>query len=774
LPRHLQPAAAARPIPPSPGRASHLRSARHRGALWLSTLALLAAAGATTTAAAAMAAAATAAATAGDVDQARLLAADSEPQNWYTGGRDQNGTYYSPLALINAANVKDLGFAWTYDLGSPQRGQEATPIVVDGVMYTSGTWGYVYAVDAATGRELWRYDPKSDFQAGRNPCCDLVNRGVAVWRGRVYVAAGDGKLHAIDAATGKKIWEADTIADHKQPYASTGAPQIAGDVVVIGNGGADIGHGGVRGYVAAYDLESGRFKWRFYTVPPAVGQPLETPDLAAAAKTWDPARAAQFKGGGTAWDGFAYDPALKLVYFGTSNAAPYDLRQLGPRRLDSLYTASIVALHADTGRLAWYYQTTPRDSWDFDAVQKMILTDLEIGGTATPVLLQANKNGFFYVLDRRSGKLLSAKNFTFVNWASGVDMKTGRPMTTPTADWYSSPKSIYPSWAGGHTWNPMSLSAQTHLVYIPVIDAPAVWVDMLHNGGEMKYLDGFFTANGIVADDTYNAEDLKRLYGPVPELTEIKSARKVKPVRELLRAWDPVAQKTVWERETSSGIRGYDGGVTSTAGNLVFQGRGSGGLWVYAADTGKVLKVIQTASHIMAAPTTYAVNGEQYVAVQVGYGGTGISVGSIPPSSAAVKFENANRIIAFKLGGGRVPVPPARVIEAFEKPPEQSASPAAIHAGELKFVEECSRCHVLDLNITPDLRRLNPGLHAAFKDIVLRGTLAAAGMERFDDLLTETDVDNIHAYLIDQSWVAYRAQEARGGQATARETSANR
>jgi quinohemoprotein ethanol dehydrogenase len=207
-------------------------------------------------------------------------------------------------------------------------------------------------------------------------------------------------------------------------------------------------------------------------------------------------------------------------------------------------------------------------------------------------------------------------------------------------------------------------------------------------------------------------------------------------------------------------MRGYDGGVTSTAGNLVFQGRGSGGLWIYAADTGKVLKVIQTASHIMAAPTVYAVNGEEYVAVQVGYGGTGISVGPIPASSAAAKYENANRIIAFKLGGGRVPTPAVRVTEPFEKPPEQTASAEAIHAGEIKFIEECSRCHVLDLNITPDLRRLNPGLHAAFKDIVLRGALAAAGMERFDDILSESDVDNIHAYLIDQSWVAYRAQEA--------------
>jgi len=700
----------------------------------------------------------------GALDAVRLQAADSEPQNWFTGGRDKNGTYYSPLKTIDADNVKDLGYAWQYDLGIPLRGQEATPIVIDGVMYTSGTWGYVYAVDAATGRELWRYDPKADYFAARNPCCDLVNRGVAVWKGKVYVASVDGRLHALNAATGEKIWEVDTITNHKLPYSSTGAPQIAGDTVVIGNSGSDMGRGGVRGYVTAYDLQTGTLKWRFYTVPPAVGQPFENPELAAAAKTWDSHRDAQYQGGGTAWDGFAYDPALNLVYFGTANAAPYDLRQLGPAKLDGLYAASIIALHADTGRLAWYYQTTPHDHWDYDSAQKMILAELTIDGASRQVIMQASKNGFFYVLDRKSGRLLSAKNYAYINWASGVDMKSGRPIPTEKSDWYASPKAVYPSWAGAHTWNPMSYSGQTHLVYIPVIDVPSVDVDLLHNGGQVKFLDGFFTMNGIFADDAYDAEDLKRLYGPLPAFKDIKASRKVKPVRELICAWDPVAQKSVWEHETSGGMRGYDGGVMSTAGNLVFQGRGSGGLWVYAADSGKVLKVIQTGSHIMAAPTTYAVNGEQYVAVQVGYGGTAIAEGPIPPSSAAVKYENSNRIVAFKLGGGGVPTPPARVTEPFAEPPVQTATAADINAGEVKFIEECSRCHALGLSTTPDLRRLDPGLHAAFKDIVLHGALAAAGMERFDDLLSEKDVDNIHAYLIDQSWIAYRAQEAAAHQ----------
>ena len=694
---------------------------------------------------------------AADLDAARLAGSASEPANWFTGGRDGNGTYHSPLARINDKNVGSLGFAWEHDLGAPRRGQEATPVVIDGVMYTSGTWGYVYALEAATGKLLWKYDPEANAQSARNPCCDLVNRGVAVWKGKVYVASVDGRLHAVEAATGKRVWVADTVVDHEMPYTSTGAPLIAGKVVVIGNGGSDMGKTGVRGYISAWDLETGQFAWRFYAVPAPSG-PQEHPDLEAAAKTWDP-RKPEHHGGGSPWDGLAYDADLDLVYFGTGNAAPYDLTDIGPTQFDALYTASIVAVKGGTGEYAWHYQAVPHDEWDFDTVQKFVLADLPFAGATRQVIMQASKNGFFYVLDRRTGELLAAKNYTYVNWTSGIDMKTGRPILTETANWHVAPKNVYPSWAGGHTWMPMSWNPSTRLMYIPVIDASNVWVDIARNGGQIKYIRGFFTVGGIMPDTAYDEAAYERLYGPLPPLDDLSRERDGHLVRELIRAWDPVAQKVVWEHETSGGARGYDGGTMSTAGNLVFQGRGNGELWVYAADSGKVLKVIPTGSHMMAAPSTFEVGGEQYVAVQAGYGGAGITVGPIPASSAASRHQNTNRIIAFKLGGGAVPLPPPLVIPPFTQAPAQTVSAEQITRGETLFVQECTRCHQFGPSVAPDLRKLSPGSHAGFKDIVLRGALAANGMGRFDDLLSEQEVEAIHVYLIDEARKGWEAQQ---------------
>jgi quinohemoprotein ethanol dehydrogenase len=699
----------------------------------------------------------------GDVTAARLAQADQAPGNWYTLGRDARQDYFSPLTSIDSTNVGRLGFAWAYDLGTTH-GQEATPIVVDGVMYTSGYVGIVYALDAVTGKEIWRFDPRVSPRAMRNPCCDVVNRGVAVWQGRVYVAALDGQLYALDAATGKQVWSADTFIDHEQDYTSTGAPIVAHHVVVIGNSGGDLGRGGVRGYVSAYDLASGALRWRFFTVPPAPGKPFEHAELALAEKSWAPRRDAAFRGGATAWDGMTYDPALNRLYFGTGNAAPYDVRKLGPGNGDMLFACSILALDPDNGKMVWYYQTTPGDKWDYDAVQKLVLADLPIDGKLRHVIMQANKNGFFYVLDRETGQLVSAKNFTYVNWASGVDPSTGRPMVTPHAEYYDKPSDIYPSAMGGHTWQPMSFDPLTKLVYIPVVDMPNVLFDLEHNGGRLKYVNGAFTVGMMFPDESYDPGAAKSMFGTLPDLASLRSERPgQKLVRELIRAWDPVAQKTVWEHETSSGVRRQEGGVLSTAGNLVFQGHGDGELVVYAADGGQELKTIATGAHIMAAPITYSVNGTQYVAVQTGYGGSGMTVSSIPQSSAARMYSNENRILVFKLDGGPVPMPALRPAELFPPPPPSTASKAEIDRGEVKFVEQCSRCHVFGPNTTPDLSKLTPALHSAFTDIVLNGALASGGMEKFGDLLSTADVDAIHAYLIDLQRQGYARQQRPPG-----------
>jgi quinohemoprotein ethanol dehydrogenase len=574
----------------------------------------------------------------------------------------------------------------------------------------------------------------------------------------VYVASIDGRLFALEAETGKKIWSVDTIIDHSLSYSSGGAPLIAGNAVVIGNSGGDMDSGGVRGYVSAYDLTSGSLHWRFFTVPPAPGKEFEHPELAVAAKTWSPARHPKNAGGATVWDGMTYDPALNLLYFGTGNVAPIEPRKVGEKSTDDLFACSILALNPDTGRMAWYYQTTPGDQWDFDATQKLVLADIRIAGRLQHVLMQANKNGFFYILDRKTGRLLSAKNFTFVNWASSVNLETGRPMVQPRAEYYQRPSNIYPSSVGGHTWQPMSFNPTTGLVYIPVVDASNVLINLPANGGRLKYFNGAFGTSGMMPDDNYDPSASRELFGPLPSLESIRAERPGKLVRELIRAWDPVRQKTVWEHETSSGTRSYDGGVLSTAGNLVFQGRGTGELVAYAADTGVQLKSLKTGSHIMAAPITYAVDGAQYVAVQTGYGGAGIA-GSIPPQSAAQKYDNENRILVFKLDGGTVPLPALSSTAPFPAPPQSTATKAELERGEEKFTEQCARCHALGPNITPDLRKLPPAIHAVFKDIVLKGTFASLGMEGFADILDDNDVDAIHAYLIGEQRRAYEAQQ---------------
>lgn len=689
----------------------------------------------------------------GAIDAERMAQAAEQPGEWFSGGGDGSGAYFSHLAQINDGNVQKLGFAWDYALHS-SRGLEATPIVVDGTMYTSGNWGRVYALDAATGRELWLYDPGVDAQWGRYACCDVVNRGVAVWRGRVYVASLDGYLHALDAATGRLVWKADTLTGRASTdfhYFVSGAPLIAGDAVVIGNGGADFR--GARGSIAAYDLSTGAFRWRFFTVPrdPKQGS-QDQPQLKRAIDTWDSHYDWSNGGGGSVWDGLSYDPELGLIYFGTANPSPYAIGRDNPHN-DQLYADSVLAVRAKNGVLAWHYQEVPGDGWDYDATQKTVLTALDIGGVQRKVLLQAAKNGYVYVLDRATGELLSARPFAFVNWTKGIDAKTQRPIRNPAADYTKQPKLIFPAMTGAHSWQPMSYNAATGLLYIPVIDASMVYIDTVTRRAGL--IEGNFNVGGVMPED-YDPQGLASLFGPLPSMHELaKDVSHSLRSRGVLRAVEPLTGRVAWEQAGSI----WDGGIASTAGNLVLRGDAAGKFNAYAADSGKLLQSIDVGTSMMAAPMTYSVRGEQYIAVMAGYGG-GTLFMSYPADSAARKYGNAGRIVAFKLGGATVPKPAPRVDEPFPQPPAHEGSKASIASGEVLYNRFCARCHSFGIGLLPDLRRLSGPTHQLFYEIVLNGAYRAKGMGRWDDVLSRADAESVHAYVVDQAWDAYTQQQS--------------
>jgi quinohemoprotein ethanol dehydrogenase len=378
------------------------------------------------------------------IDSARIIRADKEPGNWLTHGRTYGEQRYSPLTQINTENVEQLGLAWYVDLHT-SRGIEATPLAVDGILYTTAPWSVVYAIDGRSGELLWQYDPEVPKSWGKYACCDVINRGAALWQGKVYVGTIDGRLVALDAATGEVVWEKLTI-DPTRPYTITGAPRVVKGKVIIGNGGAELG---VRGYVSAYDADSGDLVWRFYTVPGDPSQPFENAAMVQAARTWHGGQWWRVGGGGTVWDSLAYDPELDLLYVGVGNGSPWSRQTRSPGGGDNLYLSSILALRPDTGDLIWYYQTTPGDTWDYTATQHMILADLEIDGRQRQVLMQAPKNGFFYVLDRATGELISAEKYVKVTWAHEVNLKTGRPVEAAGARYQNAPMVIYPSALGG-------------------------------------------------------------------------------------------------------------------------------------------------------------------------------------------------------------------------------------------------------------------------------------------------------------------------------------
>lgn len=661
---------------------------------------------------------------AANVNGERIQQADQETGNWLAHGRTYDEQRFSPLTQINSNNITELGLAWSFDT-QHNRGLEATPIVIDGVMYSTGNWSVVYANNAKTGELLWEFDPKVDKAWAVHACCDVVNRGVAVWEGKLFVGTLDGYLVAVDAGNGEELWRTLTI-DPSRPYTITGAPRVVKGKVIIGNGGAEYG---VRGYVSAYDVDTGEQAWRFWTVPGNPENPPEDAAMAKALETWDSVFPWwENGGGGTVWDSMAFDPELNQLYIGVGNAGPWNRNLRNPNGLDNLYTSSIVSLDPDTGEYLWHYQEVPNDGFDYTATQHMILADIEWQGELRQVIMQAPKNGFFFILDRKTGEFLSAEPYARVNWALHYD-ENGRPVENPDVNYRDGKQFIRPSPVGGHNWHPMSYSPQTGLVYIPTIDA----ANEVDPQGTYKHEPGFWNLG------------MKPIAQPPGEaLFQETMLRTV--VGGGLLAWDPVKQQAAWEVKHKLV---WNGGVLSTAGNIVFQGTADQKFKAFHAETGEELWSFVTQTGVIAPPVTFTVEGEQYVAVQAGWGGGfGIASGLKPPPGPA-----RSRILTFKLGGThQLPAVPERII--YEPPARKDVSEEVLSKGNELYRTYCLGCHgmsVVSAGAIPDLRHMHASRHDGFKSIVLGGALKSVGMVSFSDVLDDSDADAVHAYIINEA-----------------------
>ena len=482
----------------------------------------------------------------GNINTERIINANNEPQNWLSHGRDYHEQRYSPLNQINLETINKLELEWSLDMGT-KRGLEATPIIDNGIMFVSSTWSVVHAVDAKTGKELWVYDPDVPRSWARKVCCDVVNRGVAVWEGQVYFGTIDGRLISLDAKTGKNIWEINTLIDSDKDYTITGAPRVANGKVYIGNGGADMG--GVRGYVSAYNTKNGNLEWRFFTVPGDPSLPFEHPELEMASKTWT-GQWWTMGGGGTVWNAIVFDPEFNQLYIGTGNGSPWNQQIRSPEGGDNLFLSSIVALNADTGKMNWYYQTTPEERWDYTATQDIILADLNVDGEDRKVLMQAPKNGFFYVLDRKTGELLRANNYVKTNWATHVDLKTGRPVLNPNKDYYEKAIWILPGTYGGHGWQAMSYDPKQKLVFIPTMEIAAV-----HRVKKTFEETGLYK----MLPETVNTGTEFNLFDTVPDMSD---GDNIPPITGELIAFDPLTGETRWSVKHK---QFWNGGPLTTA-----------------------------------------------------------------------------------------------------------------------------------------------------------------------------------------------------------------
>lgn len=680
------------------------------------------------------------------VDGEALLNAGDDGANWITYGRTYDEQRFSPLDQINTANVEELGLAWFADMDTA-RGQEATPLVIDGKLYLTTAWSKVKAYDGVTGALLWEYDPEVPGETAVKACCDVVNRGLATWGDSLFLGTLDGRLVKLDRETGAVAWSKQTT-DPEQSYTVTGAPRIIDGKVLIGNGGAEFG---VRGYIAAYDAGSGQELWRFYTVPEGTEDETSPEYLQAAAETWNTevlAGSDAIGGGGTVWDSMAYDPDLNLLYIGVGNGSPWNRAYRSPGEDgtgegDNLYLSSIVAIRPDTGEYVWHYQTTPGETWDYTATQHIMLADMEIDGAQRQVLMQAPKNGFFYVLDRATGEFISAKPYVTVNWATGID-ESGRPIENPETriDKTGQAAIVTPGALGGHNWHPMAYHPDENLVYIPAFEAGMVYSPEADWKPDRD--------RGFNVGFDLSAGDLPPDLGFRKEITGT--------LKGMLVAWDPVAQEPRWTVEHPGP---WNGGLLATAGGLVFQGTAGSEFNAYNATNGEKLWSFPAQTGVVAPPVTYTIDGEQYVAVLAGWGGAyALSVdGQAIRDLAPVR--NISRLLVFKLGADGALPPELELANLPLDPPPSRANSATISLGGEKYARYCAVCHApgaVGSTVLPDLRRSgtlsNP---ASWQAVVREGMLQSRGMANFADSLSAEESNAI------REWVIFRANEDKAG-----------
>ena len=660
----------------------------------------------------------------------KAIAAENPGQDWLSYGRTYSEQRYSPLLQIKRGNVARLGLKWSLDLPDG-KSLVSTPLVKDGVIYFSTAFSIVHAVDARTGKPLWRFDPQvtEAFRKNhpeRQRMAWGMNRGLAMWGERVFVATNDGRLIGISMKSGKQVWSAQTT-DPASHASITGAPLAFNGKILIGFGGAD--NGPIRGYVTAYDAASGKQAWRFYTVPGEPAKGFENQAMEMAAKTWS-GEWWKHGGGGTAWNSMTYDPEFNRVYIGTGNGAPWNRKIRSPDGGDNLFLCSIVALDADTGDYVWHYQTTPGESWDFNSAMDMVLADLKIDGKVRKVIMHAPKNGFFYVLDRATGKLISAEKLGKVTWAEKVDLATGRPVEMPGVRYESGETLIWPGAAGRHSWHPMSYNPDTGLVYVPILEVPGYYNDM---GIDTKHYDHLSNTR---------AEGINIDIGDIPKDAGTSA----------LVAWNPLTQKEVWRVATAGA---WPGGTLTTAGGLVFQGQANGMFNAYDAASGKMLWQFEAKRGISAPPITYSVGGRQYVSLLVGWGGGGPLIGgSLFAQHGWTYADKGRRLLTFALDGkARLPDTPISKVVPLDVP-ELVIDAGKTQRGEQLYGKNCQTCHGHDAisgGGTPDLRASKLATSVdGIKAVALDGALQSKGMPVFSNL-NEHDIEAIFHYLRDRA-----------------------